>query len=411
VLGHVLLVGLCIVAGALTIWILGPTVGYFLGLRRIGVDIHAEPPIARPYPEDADGLRVYEQFVALGFRPLGWTCEHARFLTPIHWRWRSVQGARWLGSPDHRTFVCLYRVVADEPARFGAMTLLEGGGSWFTCFPGAGLGYAPIGNHGRAEVQGVGPAELLEKHAALVEAFRRERGLAIRPGSLADVANASLASTRSQLEKKGSGAFSLFPLGMFALPAAMFVRGFAPAPDRDAALLHGATCVIYASVIYSLCRLFLRVSQRRVARFAHTREYALEQAAAKVEGPIVPGAYERWVRVIAALGAADMIARLVLIAVKTRAILAYGPEAIFWAVVIAFVCGLTLRNLSWRAAGRALPKIGKAEATGPWFSWGFVAYFLNDISKKGHEPSRLVWLGGVVGLALLGSWLEKKGRK
>jgi hypothetical protein len=412
VLAHGLVVGLWVVALALTVWILGPVVGFLLGRRRLEVDVHPESLIARPYPEDVDGQRRYEQFLALGFHPVGWTSQHARFLTPLHWRWRSVEGARWLASPDKRTFACIYRVVASEPARFGAVTLLDGEGSWETYYPGAGLASETFGNRGRAEVRGVEPAELLAKHAEHVETFRRERGLAVRPATLAEVADATLTYSRDYLTKKqGAAGFLVLPLSIFALPASFSFALLARGTER--AYLTGAIAVILTALFYGFFRYgVLALTQSYSARRTHTREFDLEQSAVAPDGTIVPGAYERWVRVVAALGAADMIARLALIAVKGSVILSHGPDVIFGSAMLALLCALNLWMLAWRASGRAVGKAARARrATGPWFSWGLLAWLFSSLSKNGHTPSRLAWLGGVAGLALTGWWLEKRGRR
>lgn len=406
-----MVLGLWVVAFGLTIWILGPVVAFFLGGRRIDVDVHPETLIARPYPEDADGLRRYEQLLALGFHPVGWTSEHARFLTPIHWHWRSLQGARWLASPDKRTFVGIYRLVANEPARLAAVTLLEGKGSWSTHYPGMGLKTEPIGNQGRAEVRGVDPAEFLRRHAEYVETFRRERGLGVKPGTLAEVANSSLTYTRAYLAKQGGAAFVALPLGIFALPAAFSFARFGHGSER--AQLVGAAGVIFMALFYAVFRYgLLALTKGHSARRAHTRAFELEQTAVAPDGTIVPGVYERWVRVIAALGAADMIARLVLLGVKARAVIALGSGTSFMAAMMALLCVLALRDLARRTSGRAGRRVGNARSRGePWYSWGVIALLMTALSKNGQAPSRLIWLGGAVGCALLGWWLEKNGRK
>jgi hypothetical protein len=409
-----LVVGLWIVAVGLTIWILGPVVGFFLGRRRLEVDVHPESLIARPYPEDADGLRRYEQFIALGFRPVGWTSQHARFFTPLHWRWRSVQGARWLVSPDKRTFACIYRVVADEPARFGAVTLLDSEGSWETYYPGAGLEPERFGNRGRSEVQGVEPAELLAKHAEYVETFGRERGLRVRPATLAEVADATLIYARAYLAKQGTAAALLaVPLGLFVLPAASSFAALVRGSER--ARLHGAIGVIGAALFYCLFRYgLLRLTQRSAARRTHTRAFALEQAPVAVDGVIIPGSYERWVRGIAILGAADMLARLVLIGSKTSAILALGTSAIVISGLMAVVSGFMVWGFVCRFQGREVRKGGRSTARSQgslWSTWGFLAWWMSTSAKHAFEGLGLGWLGAVVALAFLGWWLEKRGRK
>jgi hypothetical protein len=411
VLGPALVVGLWVVAAGLTIWILGPVVGFLLGRRRLEVDVHPESLIARPYPEDADGLRRYEQFLALGFRPVGWTSQHARFLTPLHWRWRSVQGSRWLASPDKRTFACIYRVVASEPARFGAVTLLEDEGSWETYYPGAGLKPETFGNRGRAEVRGVEPAELLAKHAEHVETFRRERGLGVRAATLAEVANATLTYAQAYLRKQGGAALLALPLGIFALPASFSFAMLARESQR--ARLAGALSVIFMALFYAVFRYgLLTLTKGWSARHMHTRAFELEQTAVAPDGTIVPGKHERWVRGIAILGVADMIARLVLIASKSAAIVRLGAGTVFVTGLMVFISASMLGDFIQRFRGRRVQRRGKApQPMALWSTWAFLGVWMNGVSKNGFRPSRLIWLGVVGGFALLGWWLEKRGRK
>ena len=288
---------------------------------------------------------------------------------------------------------------------------MEDQGSWQTYYPGAGLKHEPFGNRGRAEVRGVDPSELLAKHAEYVETFRRERGLAVRPATLAEVANATLTYARAALTKQGGAAFLALPLGMFALPAgfsfAMLAR------ESEKARLVGALGVIFMALFYAVFRYgLLTLTKGWAARHAHTREFELEQTAVASDGSIVPGRYERWVRVIAMLGVADMVGRLVLIASKSPAIFRLGSGGILMAAFMAVASVSTLLFFIRRIRGRAIQIRGKSQApTALWSSWAFLAWWMNSASKNEFRPSRLIWLGVVVGLAALGWWLEKRGRK
>jgi hypothetical protein len=64
-----------------------------------------------------------------------------------------LERERWLGAPDRRTFVELHRIILDEPVRFGAVTLVEGGGMVRTTCPGSGLSTDVGLRYRRAEVQ------------------------------------------------------------------------------------------------------------------------------------------------------------------------------------------------------------------------------------------------------------------
>jgi hypothetical protein len=400
------------VALAVAVWILGPVVAFFAGRRRLDVDVYAEPPLARPYPEDADGGRAYDAFVELGFEPMGWTSEHARFLTPIHWRWRSVQGSRQLASSDRKTYVALYRVVADEPVRLSATTLFEGGGSFSTNAPGAGIDATPVENHGRAEVRGVGPRELLERHAELAAAFARERGLVAKAATLAEVAQATVAFSRAQLDRMKSGGLAGMPLGLFgfALPMAIFLRAKAH-NERGALLAVGSVLfmgLFYAAMRYGLLSLTTGVA----ARHMHTKAFALEQSAATADGRIARGRYERWVRVIAAFGLLDLVAVAVAL-VSTRATLfGGGPPAV---IILALYAGMMLmlgrgfvrrlQGLVWR-----VPKQGAADLSMLWLQWGFLSTITSTWSKVA-STAFMVKLPLVILLAGLGWHLERRGRE
>jgi len=87
----------------------------------------------------------------------------------------------------------------------------------------------------------------------------------------------------------------------------------------------------------------------------------------------------------------------------------FGAAA--FALVLTFVS--FVRRISGRAAvffkkqaqpaGRSLQQL--------WWNWGMLVFVLDGASRHGFEASRLLWLGGAVGCAFLGWWLEKNGRK
>jgi hypothetical protein len=242
-----------ILALVVALWILGPIVGFFVARSPLEVDVHPEPPLARPYAEDTDGVRRYQALVDLGFRPIGWTSQHGRFPSPVHWAWRELQGERWLASPDDRTFVSLSRVEEDEPVRFGALTLFEGGGSWSTQSRG---GATPklerFEDHGRDELRGVSLEELLATHAVRAAEFSRARGRAIKEATLPEVAAASLAHSRARLAAMHPAYFLAAPLLGFVLLAAFFAARAMPTADRaDPAL---PICFVMMGLLYAVGR-------------------------------------------------------------------------------------------------------------------------------------------------------------
>jgi hypothetical protein len=403
-------VALGIVAVAMAIWILGPVVAFFLGRQRFDVDVYAEPPLARPYPEDEDGSRAYRAFVDLGFQPVGWTSEHARFFSPLHWRWRSVQGARWLASPDGRTFVDLYRVVEDEPVRMAATTLFEGGGSWSTHYPGSGLETPPIGNHGRVEVRGVGPAALLEKHAEHVESFRRERGLVIKAATLAEVAAASLEHSRAQLAKMKLGGVAGLPLVGFALPSVLMLA----APTHgDRARLFSLAGVLFMGLVYAAMRHgMLKLTMAYGARRTHTRAFDLEQTAVAPDGTIVQGRYERWVRAIAVVALVDVASWSVGLTLKFSKVLARGAEAMLFGAVFVAVSVLLGSWLVRRVQGRAprAPRQGRPDLSSLWFQWVVLSEVVGARAFSFSPSVEIIKVLLVGGLSVLAWQLEKRGR-
>lgn len=401
------------IALALAIWLLGPVVGFFVCKQRLEVDVHPGELLARPYPEDTDGLRRYDQWVALGFRPVGWTEEHARFFSPLHWHWRSAQGCRYLVSQDGRTYGSLYRIVDDEPVRFSAVTLFEDGGSVSTVYPGAGVDMKPDAKFGYAEERGVEPAELLERHAAHVERHQQQRAVAIKAGTLAEVAESVLAMSRQVVTKQKLGGLAALPLG-FYLPALFMVPVAARGGRGGITALGG---LIFMSLVAAAFRMIL-VKPTSAARHSHTREFDLEQTAVATDGTITVGRYEPWLRRLAVLAAADMVVRLAVLAWKvttrlTSATPIDGPAlTLILAGLVAFICVMALRNFVARASGRMREPAGKAgKPTDLWSSWGTAAMVCFLLTRNAYTAPYFAWAGVTMALAGLGWWLEKNGRK
>jgi hypothetical protein len=410
-LGPVANIALWLVALAVAIWIVGPSVGMLLGLARLDKDVDADPARANPRLDDLDGQERYRQFVELGFRPLGWTQEHGRFATPLHWHWRSVEGARWLASPDDRTFVSFYRVVRREPVRMCAMTLFEGGGAWVTACPGAGIAEKIIGSYGRVEEQKVDATELLARHAGHVERFRAERGLSVKKATFAELAAESLAHSRVMIEKSMRWGMMALPLGMFGIPAVAALSWL----WRDMHSLRplGAFMIFYAAIIYGLMRAFIAVAQREGAQRSHTETRTVSIVPVTPDGEIVAGRYERWVRLLAGVVAADIVVRLAVIAAKSPAVARLGAQAIAMVTVITLLCVVNLRIFARRALGRAtMVRGGKpVDHLGIWGNWSLLGMFFL-ISRRPPIPNWwIVWTLAVFALACGGYLLERNGRR
>jgi hypothetical protein len=391
---------------AFTVWTLGPVVGFFWKRQQIGIDVYAEPPLARPYPEDADGLRRYQELLDLGYAPAGSTYEHARFFTPLHWRWRS-RGLRWLASPDGRTFVHLHRIVDEEPVRFGAVTVFEGGGTWHTACPGVQGEMPEIPGHGRADLIGVGTGELLEKHAAFVEAFARDNAVAAKSVGLAEVAQASLTYSRVALPRMKLGGLAALPVSMWALAVVPAVTSFARSGRARVVAL--AMAAFMALFYLAIRHGALGLAKIYTARRSHTRAFALERTAVAADGTIAVGRYERWLRVLAVVGALDVIARLVVVAARAAQDQGLGTAQLVFAGAVAVMCVMGLRELVARVKGRVASVGVKQTSVMAWSTWSTAAIIFT-VCFKNVTKVHIGWLLAAFALSVLARELEKRGR-
>ena len=196
--------------------------------------------------------------------------ETSWFNTPLRWQRQSLQGARWLASADRRTFVALHRIVLDEPVRFGAVTLVEGGGMIQTACPGVGLS-GDLGLRSRRnEVQNVDAVDLLRRHRNNVEDFCRERDLVVREATLRDVATEETACTRLTLKGQKVGSYWQLVLAILVVP----VLGFALmlyTPGRQDRHLHDlAVSALTATAMFAVVRHhLLNVALRQQALKRH----------------------------------------------------------------------------------------------------------------------------------------------
>jgi hypothetical protein len=172
------------------------------GLRNENVE---DPRLVEPGGDDPDYERRYRQFLALGFRPVGFTRASGWFAFPTKWRWRSLQGQRWMATPDGKTFALFHRLIAAEPVRITVMTLNDGDGFVSTVCPGMGVTLDRGSNHGRFELRGVEPEELVAKHRENVEYFCAQRGLKPIAATFAEASAADFALDLAKMKKMGHG--------------------------------------------------------------------------------------------------------------------------------------------------------------------------------------------------------------
>jgi hypothetical protein len=214
---------LWLLAAAATFWILGPLLMYALGKSTYAMHVSDSPADAEPDGRDKKYQDRYRQFVALGFRPVGKTVEHARFFTPLHWRWRS-DGTRWLASADGKTFVGFHRIAGGNPLRTYVQSTFEQGGLIQTASLGVPMKIDPGGNYKYDAVGAAEPEELLGMHTRRLEAFARERKLTVKAATMREIAAAAEAYTRVVLPKLQRGSSGMLVISLFLIPVVMAFR-------------------------------------------------------------------------------------------------------------------------------------------------------------------------------------------
>jgi cbb3-type cytochrome oxidase subunit 3 len=365
----VVVAALWIAAVAATIIILGPVVAFLLGRRRIWADVHDDPARAEPGAGDPDYQRRYDEVVALGFRPIGATQAHARFLTPLKWRWSEVGTTRWLASSDDRTFFFMDRALAGEPVRLGVATFFEGGGVLYLRSPAIGMGRTEAGNYARLETHGSDPRDLLSRHAEEVEAFRRERGLEARRATLPEASAEMMAAQKAMLAKqKGSAGLIVAPLALFGIPA---MNAFLFMSRVPRGLVFAPTIILGAALIYAVLGFGLTELTRRW-RLRESHQVDLNQKAAAPDGTIVDtGKHEAWVRRIAAFGALITGALSIFWLSQIARAMEKGSAAIVMLALFLFLGGRAAHALVARARGRAARarRGGEWQRNEMWWNW------------------------------------------
>jgi hypothetical protein len=155
-----------------------------------------DPVSAEPRGDNPRYRERFERFKALGFRPLGTTYETCWFITPFDWLWRS-HPIHWMTTSDQRTLASFHRLIDEEPVRFSAVTILEGGAMVRTTCPGTGAHQMPLpDNYHRVQLTGVDPTELVSRHQAEVSAFSAEQGRGVVAATLQQAADVEAACDR-----------------------------------------------------------------------------------------------------------------------------------------------------------------------------------------------------------------------
>ena len=259
------------VAAALgLLWMLVPLLMVTIGWRPVRVVVLEDPLSVQPGSGDPSYRLRFTQLVAAGFTPLGTTTETCWFNTPLRWQRQSLQGERWMASADRRTFVALHRVVLDEPVRFGAVSLLEGGGMIQTACPGAGLSGDVGPRYRRTEVQNVDAVDLLGRHRNNVEEFCRQRGVVVREATLRELALEDTACTRLTLKRQKVRTYWQLVLLVSVVPL-LGLALMLNTPGREERHLHDlAISALTAIALYAVVRHhLLHVSLRQQALKRH----------------------------------------------------------------------------------------------------------------------------------------------
>ena len=197
------------------VWILGPAVGFALGIGEYKTEVDDDPRAAQPRGKDPVYERKYRELTELGFVPLGRTVETKWFFTPLHWHWRS-NGSRWLTSPDRKTLVSLGRVAGANPLRVRANAFVEGGVVQVVA-PAVGVEH-DNGVDLRDEIEDdVEPAKLLDRHRQVLKTFLAENPRTVQTTTLHEAAEAMLAYDRRNVSRgKLAGTYAI--LAIFVLP-------------------------------------------------------------------------------------------------------------------------------------------------------------------------------------------------
>jgi len=151
---------LYLIAALALVWVLVPLGAFGLAGARLRKELDRDPARAEPRADDPDHARRYHQFWELGFRPVGVTRETCWFMNATRWYWHALDWSRWMQRPDDGLLVSFHRLLADEPVRFGAVTLFDDGGLVRTTCPGVRSGVRQDTERSlRVELKNVEPAD------------------------------------------------------------------------------------------------------------------------------------------------------------------------------------------------------------------------------------------------------------
>jgi hypothetical protein len=343
------------VALAAAVWILVPAIAHAFGATDVQTTVRPDPGPPADHP--AFEPRMH-QLAALGFRAAGQTMERIWFLTSMHWRWRPYEDTRWLVGPDERTYVTLYRMLAEEPVRISAVTMFEDGGLVRTSCPGGAAKLLSRPNYWHADLRGAAADALLTKHQEQVDAYARERGTSVKAATIAEISAVDDVFSRSIL--RGSISASSL-LGVLAL--AVFLFGLPLVYGRQS--LTAPIQICFMAALTAAFRWWTyRRAFRRNALLSH-REDVSPEIAPDVDLPAT-GKYESWLRPLAGLTALLSSAWVATFASRLPAALRAGGGAIFMQLVYLVLAVLIVVGLSGRARGKMLLWRANKDNTHVW---------------------------------------------
>jgi hypothetical protein len=404
------------VAVAAAVWILVPAIAFAIGAG--GVQTEVLPEVGPPglHDENSAFAPRLRELAALGFRAAGQTRERGRFISPVHWGWQAYEPEQWLASPDGRSYAKLYRLVRDEPMRISFVSLFDGGGIVRTSCPGPGGNDLIYPNYRRISLRGVDAAALLAAHEEHVEAFARERGVAVKIATVPEFAAAENAAEHPIMRKMGAAGYAFLLTAL--TPAVLWVQALrsAGASSSLTALVTCAHAGFYALVRWLVLGPILRQNARRSHTESRPEESRFDQPTdVAPDGTILAtGKNERRLRVLAAVAALLTCVWPVALAMKLPAAARHGGFAIVRPLVFIAASVLVIADLVARARGKILGrKYVPRHPGGVWIGF-FVSGVLFAIALKwGKGPLRhivlVVYLASML-ISIAGERLEKHRR-
>ena len=242
-----------LIALASAVWLLGPGIMHALGKQHLGAEINEDAVGAEPPGDDPDYQRWYRELYALGYRPAGTTFEVGRYISPVHWRYRSGL-QRWMVSADRKTYIDFFRIPGRSTLWFYAMTIFEGGGAVRTAHKPEKQNPSPGGNYKYFELLRTDPVQLLEEHRQNVSEFCEERGLVAKRATFREVCDEDIALTRRTIPKTYITGMYAVVASMYLIPAIPFLLLLVRRPDFAPWFIHTSVGLCLVALIFTMVK-------------------------------------------------------------------------------------------------------------------------------------------------------------